>query len=82
MEIESLSDNKGGTGENSSIFSEEKQRTLWKNLLSWSLETRVLTRVLFGKVLDGKYPDVDNEVNIIKEKAEAKVNGILDINED
>ena len=65
MELEDLTDqNKGGSGEGSSIFSEEKQR------------------VLFGKILDGKYPDVDVEIQMIKEKAEAKANGLLDINED
>ena len=83
MELEDLTDqNKSGSGENGSIFSEEKQRVLWKNLMSWSLETRVLTRVLFGKILDTKYPDVDAEIQMIKEKAEAKANGLLDINED
>ncbi|MBM3894783.1 toxin-antitoxin system HicB family antitoxin [Candidatus Dependentiae bacterium] len=83
MELEDLTDqNKNGGGENSSIFSEEKQRTLWKNLLSWSLESRVLSRVLFEKILDGKYPDVKAEIKMIKEKSEAKANGLLDINED
>ncbi len=83
MELESLSDeNKKGDGDNTSVFSEEKQRVLWKNLLSWSLETRVLTRVLFGKILDAKFSDVDDEINMIKEKAEAKVDGLLEINED
>jgi hypothetical protein len=83
MELESLSDeNEGGSGDKTSLFSEEKQRVLWKNLLSWSLESRVLTRVLFGKILDGKFPDVDGEIKMIKEKAEAKVDGLLEINED
>ncbi len=83
MELEKLTDqNKGGSGENSSIFSEEKQRILWKNLLSWSLESRVLSRVLFEKILDSKFPDVKAEIKIIKEKSEAKASGLLDINED
>lgn len=83
MEIESLTDkNKGDASDNSSIFSEEKQRVLWKNLMSWSMETRLLTRVLFGKILDGKYPDVNAEIKSIKDKATAHALGILDMNED
>ena len=83
VELENLTDqNKAGSGENSSIFSEEKQRVLWKNVLSWSLETRVLTRVLFGKILDAKYTDVNAEIKMIKEKAEARTLGLLDMDEE
>jgi len=83
LEIENLTGkNKGDAGDNTSIFSEEKQRALWKNLMSWSLESRLLTRVLFGKILEGKYPDVDAEIKSIKDKATAHALGILDMSED
>ena len=83
MELEALTDeNTNGDGTKNSIFSEEKQRVLWRHLLTWSLESRTLIRGLFEKILESKLPNVIAEVQTVKEKAEARVLGLLEINED
>ncbi len=83
-EIERLTQEAMGNSGNGkdTPFSPEKEKILWKNILAWTLETRVLTRVLFGKILEGKYPDVNSEMDMIKGKAEARAMGLLDMNDD
>jgi metal-responsive CopG/Arc/MetJ family transcriptional regulator len=84
LEIERLTEESINNSHNGkdTPFSHEKEKILWKNVLAYTLETRVLTRVLFGKILEGKYQDVNSEIARIKGKAEARVLGLLDINED
>ena len=82
LEIERLSNDPMGNGQsNEQAFTPEKERILWKNLLSWSLESRALIRGLFEKALESKMTDVVGEVQKIKEKSEARAIGLLELND-
>lgn len=84
LEIERLSnDPMSGNHQNGeSAFTPEKEKILWKHLLSWSLESRILVRGLFEKILESKMSDVIGEVEKIKEKAESRIIGLLELNDD
>lgn len=84
LEIERLSNDAMGNNQqnNDQAFTSEKEKILWKHLLSWSLESRTLIRGLFEKALEHKLTDVVSEVQKIKEKAEARAIGLLELNED
>jgi hypothetical protein len=84
LEIERLSNDpmSGNHQNNDAAFPPEKEKILWKHLLSWSLETRILVRGLFEKILEKNMSDVMSEVQKIKEKSESRVIGLLELNED
>ena len=84
LEIERLTQEAtGGTGENNERpFSPEKEKMLWKHLLASSFESRMLIRGLFEKILESKLDNVLGEVQKIKEKAESRAAGLLELNED
>lgn len=83
LEIESISEEKNNdSGQFNSLFTDEKLALLWKNILSWSLETRVLTRVLFEKILDQKLPNAATEMQMIKDKSQARAEGLIGLDID
>lgn len=84
LEVERLTEASMGNSGNGqdAIFSPDKQKVLWKNLLAWSLESRILIRGLFEKILESRLNDVLGEVQKIKEKAEARALGLLNMSED
>lgn len=84
LEMERLTDmSMGNTGSgHDSTFSPEKEKILWKNLLAWTIESRLLVRGLFEKILENRLDNVLGDVQAIKEKAEARASELLNMNDD